>query len=586
MQKLKVLITGNALDSVRLVEVVVTVPVEVLMPALIETMQLPQTDIFGKEINYVLRFARDDRAIAPNSTLAEAGVTLGARLVLDAYLNDGEAVPPSSMQRQFEQFAPGDEQFAPGANQYMPGAEQFSPSAEQYMLGAEQFAPGPDPFALGAEQFAPGSDPFAPYIEPLAPGANAGMYSSATLADTTPLADDQYPPQMGNSFDLYGPSAGRGTRLVPPGKPRSSRRAFLVTAGVICVVGGGGFGYAAYHTYINEQLKNMLPKQAPAAKQTNIAPNTPNQNNQPKLPTSAKLLFTFAKHKDNVRSVSWSPDGKLLASCADDKHAFVWGTNGAVLLDILHPGGVRALAWSPDGKRLVTGANNQVTFFNAQTGAILASSARQHTQLVTSITWIARGQMQVVSGGADKQVIVWDTKTYRAMTVYKQHNASIDVVSCSVNGQTVASSADDGFVRIWNAADGKDTHGYYLDVPRPLRGMAFAPDGTQLAVGGDDGVVRIWGALTCKNNGPRCTDEPRRLHITQMPVRTVAWSPDGRLLAIGGNDGMFSIWNPMQTEKALFSIKANNIVRSLAWSPDGKQLACAVGNSVNIWSLI
>jgi WD40 repeat protein len=326
----------------------------------------------------------------------------------------------------------------------------------------------------------------------------------------------------------------------------------------------------------------------PPASKTNPGPKVkaPGNQNAAKLPTTAKVRLTFAKHRDNVRAVAWSPDGKLLASCADDKHAFVWDINGAAKLDILHPGGVRALAWSPDGKRLVTAANNQVTFFNAQTGAILAS-ATQHTQVVTSVAWVMRDQMQVVSGSADKRAIVWDTKTYRTQTVYAQNNASIDVVSCSVNGQTAASSADDGIVHVWNIADGKDTHGYYLDVARPLRGMAFAPDGMQLAVGGDDGIVRIWSALTCKKDGQRCMDEPQRLHVTQMPIRTVAWSPDGKLLAVGGNDGILSIWNVAgQSQQALFSVKRNTIIRSLAWSPDGTQLACAAGNNVDILDLV
>jgi WD40 repeat protein len=345
-----------------------------------------------------------------------------------------------------------------------------------------------------------------------------------------------------------------------------------------------GLGYVV----LTSESKKMVANETPAMQHLNVTPKAQNQNtpNTSKLPVSAKLRLTFTQHKDIVRLASWSPDGKLLASGADDKHAFVWGVDGTVRLDIQHPGGVRSLAWSPGGQRLVTGANNQVTFFNAQTGAILATSAGQHTQAVTSLAWVMRNQMQVVSGGMDKQVVVWDSKTYHAVTTYKQHNASIDMVSCSVNGQTVASSADDGFVRIWDVANGKDMHGYYQDVARPLRGMAFAPDGVQLAVGGDDGIVRIWSALTCKNDGLRCMDMPQRLHVAQTPVRAVAWSPDGRLLAVGGNDGMFSVWSPTQTQQALFSVKQNDIVRSLAWSPDGKQLACASGNNVSIWDLI
>ncbi len=583
MQKLKVLIAGNVLDSVRLVEVVVTVPLAVLMPALIEAMQLPQTDLFGKEIGYALRFAKDGRAIAPTSTLAEAGVMLGARLILDSYVNEAVAIPPPAIQRQFEQFVSD-------AGQYAPGAEQMLPSSGQYASGAEQMLPSSGQYAPGAEQMLPSSGQYAPYMEPSS-GGDVTVYSNIPLTGSKQFSeqfsDPQYMPdlQTRNASDWYGSSGWQGPGTIQRRKSGPSRRTLLVAAAAI--LGVGGLSYGAYRTFMNAGSAGQGAEKPPVPSQANKVTKVQNQNNPPKLPTTATVRFTFTKHRDNVRSVAWSPDGKLLASGADDKHAFVWGINGAAQLDIVHPGGVRALAWSPDGKRMVTAANNQIIFFNAQTGAILANAA-QHTQVVTSVAWVARDQMQVVSGSADKRAIVWDTKTYRAQTVYAQHNTSVDVVSCSANGQTVASSSDDGFVWIWNVADGKNVHGYYQDVARPLRGMAFAPNGIQLAVGGDDGIVRIWSALICEKDGQRCMDEPQRLHVTQMPIRTVAWSPDGRLLAVGGNDGILSIWSPgqMQNQQALFSVKRNNIVRSLAWSPDGKQLACASGNNVDIMDLI
>ena len=299
----------------------------------------------------------------------------------------------------------------------------------------------------------------------------------------------------------------------------------------------------------------------------------------------AKLQFTFTKHNNIVRVAAWSPDGKLLASCSDDNHVLLWEVNGTVRQDILHPAAVKALAWSPDSQRIVTGANNEVSFFNVQTGARLAHSIHRHTQIVTSLAWTAQNEMQAVSGGADKQAIIWNTKTYGSLTRYNQQSAGIDVVSWSADGQTVASSSDDGRVHIWKAADGKDEHSYYQDAQVPMRAMAFAPNGAQLAVGGDDGIVRIWNALTCKNNGQRCTDEPQRIHIAQKPIRALAWSPNGLLLAVGGNDGMFSIWNPLQAQKALLSIKQNDIVRSLAWSPDGKQLVSGYGKSVTVFAV-
>ncbi len=549
MRKLKVLIEGSAPNSVRLVEVVTTVPVATLIPALMEAMQLPQSDLFGKHLAYQLRFAKDGRVISMESTLAEAGVTLGARLILDSFENDNNEnndrtfLPPSVQQQ----------------------AEQTVPDVNADISTAITLA---DPAQFSDPQYA----------------------QESQLSDPQYAQEPQYPVclQRRNTSGLYNTMENKRPAIIEKGRRGPSRRTFLFAAGAVCGLGGIGLCYAAYRTVIDSEIKSVIAKKPPATVLHSNAVRNVQSQRKPGLPTTAKLQFTFTKHHDNVRIVAWSPDGKLLASCSDDKHAFLWtanGTSGTVLQDILHPAGVRALAWSPDGQRFVTGANNEVSFFNVQTGARLAHSTHRHTQIVTSLAWTPQNQMQVVSGGADKQAIVWDTKTYSSLTRYKQHDAGIDVVSWSANGQVVASSSDNGVVRIWNAADGKDVHGYYQDAGKAMRAMAFAPGRMQLAVGGDDGIVRIWNASTCKNDGQRCTDEPQRLHVAQAPIRTLAWSPNGLLLAVGGNDGTFSVWNLQQAKQALLSIKQNTIVRSLAWSPDGKQLASGYGTNVSIWSL-
>ena len=532
MRKLKVLIEGNTPDSVRLVEVVTTVPVATLIPALMKAMQLPQIDLFGKQLAYQLRFAKDGQVIPMDITLAEAGVTLGARLILDSLADiDGE-------NNQLAFFAP-------------PALQQFDPAA---------------------------------------PDVGIDISNAVTLADPAQFSDAQYMEetqypvdlQQRNTSGLYD-TMGKRPGIIEKKTRGPSRRTFLLAASAVCGIGGVGLCYAAYHTAIEGKIESLVAKK-PTALHTNAVQHVQVQSQSRQL-TMAKLQFTFTKHQNIVRNVAWSPDGKLLASCSDDKHVLLWTASGAVQQDILHPGGVRALAWSPDSQRLVTGANNEVSFFSVQTAARLAHSTRRHTQIVTSLAWTSHNEMQVVSGGADKQAIVWDTKLYRSLTRYEQHNAGIDVVSWSADGRTVASSSDNGIVRIWNAADGKDVHGYYQDAEKAMRAMAFAPIGTLLAVGGDDGIVRIWNVLTCGNNGQRCADEPQRVQISQAPIRTLAWSPNGLLLAVGGNDGTFSIWDLQQKQRALLSIKQNDIVRSLTWSPDGKQLASAYGMRVSIWNL-
>jgi WD40 repeat protein len=66
--------------------------------------------------------------------------------------------------------------------------------------------------------------------------------------------------------------------------------------------------------------------------------------------------------------VSWSPDGKSLASTSWDQTVRLWegatGQQRAVLKG--HTGGVLSVSWSPDGKAL-TSASGEVKVWDART---------------------------------------------------------------------------------------------------------------------------------------------------------------------------------------------------------------------------
>lgn len=501
MQTVEILIEVNAYGAVRAVEVAAQVPLSELVPALIEELKLPKTDLFGNRLVYMLRYASGGRVLPDDKSLVSCGVAPRTRFALDSYVIDGSVAA------------------------LLDGKPDYSPP---------------------------------------------GFYAAPTLADA-------------NSFMLPDKDTSGAFPVVKKKKGRWTRRGFLILAGTTLALGTTGLGYAAYRTML------LSP---PAVKQVARTGMTPTAITKPALPTTLRSLLVFSQHQQPVRCVSWSPDGMILASGANDARLFTWGLDGAVHLQSKQAGPVRAVAWSPDGRRLAAGALNQLSFLNSSTGALLARSTHTHTAAITSLAWSAQAPFYLVSGSLDEKAVVWNTTNYRPLTRFMLHTQPIESASWAMDGQTVATSSLGGVVRVWNATNGQELHGLYMDAPVPMRALAFQPTGSQLAVGGDDGIVRLWNnGLMCQQQvqgqfGMQCQDMPMRLHGHTKAVRALAWSPDGRFLATGGDDSKLTIWYPTRDQVPLLQLQLDTPVLALAWSPDGKMLATASGNAVRVWGLM
>ncbi|MFS8119790.1 MAG: WD40 repeat domain-containing protein, partial [Microcoleus sp.] len=60
-----------------------------------------------------------------------------------------------------------------------------------------------------------------------------------------------------------------------------------------------------------------------------------------------------------VYSVSFSPDGKMLASGSDYGAIKLWSLEGKELMRLKRSEAVRSVAWSSDGKWLASGSNDK-----------------------------------------------------------------------------------------------------------------------------------------------------------------------------------------------------------------------------------
>jgi WD40 repeat protein len=67
---------------------------------------------------------------------------------------------------------------------------------------------------------------------------------------------------------------------------------------------------------------------------------------------------TLSEHSKGVYSVSFSPDGTLLASGSLDKTVTLWNVRSGECVKTLsgHSKGVRSVSFSPDGTLIASGA--------------------------------------------------------------------------------------------------------------------------------------------------------------------------------------------------------------------------------------
>jgi WD40 repeat protein len=284
-------------------------------------------------------------------------------------------------------------------------------------------------------------------------------------------------------------------------------------------------------------------------------------------------LATLKDHEGRVNSVAFSPDARTLVSGIYDGTVKVWDIKTMQVLATFkcHEGRVTSVALSPDGRTLASGSGDKtVRLWDAKTGQELAT-LQGHKSSVSSVAFSPDGRT-LASGSFDKTVKIWEAKTGRELATLEGHSFSVSSVAFSPDGWALASGSDDGTVKLWDAKRGQELatlKGHDGDVTS----VAFSPDGRTLASGSYDWTVKLWDAK------PR--QDPDTLNGHQEPVTSVAFSPDGRTLASGSQDNTLKFWDA-KSGQDLATLKWQ--ASSVAFSPDGRTLAGSRSDgTVKLW---
>ena len=291
-----------------------------------------------------------------------------------------------------------------------------------------------------------------------------------------------------------------------------------------------------------------------------------------------KLIKTLRGHSHSVRSVTYSPDGKCLASGSNDETIKIWNMVTGKEVKTLrgHNDEVTSVTYSPDGKYLASGSYKIIKIWNAATGREI-KTLTGYNSWVLSVAYSPHGKY-LASGGADNTIKILNMVTGKEVKTLRGHNDWVESVTYSPDGKYLASGSEDKTIKIWNAITGEEIktltghNGYVFSV-------TYSPDGKYLASGSADHTIKIWNALTGR--------EIKTLTGHTGSVLSVTYSPDGKYLASGSTDHTIKIWNAVTGEEIKTLTGHTGSVLSVTYSPDGKYLANgSADKTIKIWNAV
>ena len=286
-----------------------------------------------------------------------------------------------------------------------------------------------------------------------------------------------------------------------------------------------------------------------------------------------KLQDVASDERDQEMNAAFSRDDRFLATTSFDGTTRIWDVNHASLYATIVGQGplIEHLEFSPVDTNILLTASHDGTARLWDVDGILTTVLPHKSSPTFAV--FSPDNLHLLTGGGDAAVHLWDVATGREIAELDTHEITRSA-TFSPDGSRLATASLKGQILIWDVASRREVA--RLTSGRGLLQVRFSPKGDLLMSASAQGMTQLWDAAT----GAEVT-----AITTSAKLPQVVFSRGGDLLLAATSDNAAHVMKTDGTELKVL-VGHQSKITSADFSPDGQLVATAsLDRTARIWSV-
>lgn len=299
-------------------------------------------------------------------------------------------------------------------------------------------------------------------------------------------------------------------------------------------------------------------------------------------PSTFPILFnpkwqvyqTLNSHLNTVYGLTFSSDGQYLASASADQTVKLWKVLSGNLIYTFngHKSIVTSLVFSLDQNYLITASwDYQIIIWDVNSGKIF-HQWKAHTGWINCIT---NSPCQIISGGMDKKIKIWDGKSYNLKHTIEGDFTAITALKINHNQTILVSGHDNGMIYLWSM-ETQQLISSWKAHEQQITSIQWTTSNKLLLTSGIEGTVKTWSINPIKLL--------QTMAETEGSIEQFTINSRGNQIITIGNNSTLKIWQSA-TGQLLYDLGGHtNGIKSVAISPNDQIIATgSPDKTIKLW---